>query len=121
MKPKENARARIRIWIEAGGKNVFGQGRAELLKAVGKYGSLNKAAAALKMSYRAAWGKIKTAEKRLGFKLIKNPDSGRGSRLTPAAESLLAAFERMEKKIRRCAEREFGAGPKRILDTKHAR
>jgi molybdate transport system regulatory protein len=118
MKTRGLTGINCRVWLEINGKNAFGKGRAEILEAVRRLGSLNKAAAELSMSYRAAWGKIKTAEERLGFKLIENPASGRGSRLTIKAETLLSEFEQAERKIEDCARRLYSERLKRVLDLK---
>jgi molybdate transport system regulatory protein len=56
----------MKLWVEKDGKVVFGGGRYQLLKAIEEQGSLAGAARALKMSYRAAWGRLKASEKRLG-------------------------------------------------------
>ena len=63
-------KVRFKIWIEQDGSVAFAEGRRILLKAVDRLGSLNAAAKELGMSYRAAWGKIKTTEKALGIKLL---------------------------------------------------
>jgi molybdate transport system regulatory protein len=91
--------------------DVFGEGRVRLFEAVKRLGSLHKAAAELGMSYRAAWGKVKKAEERLGFKLLEPRESGmgRGSRLTANAQELLKRFDRFITRAHRKAEQEFRA------------
>jgi len=76
---------RLHIWLEEDDKSVFfGTGRAMLLDKIQEHGSINKAAKALGMSYRAAWGKIKASEKVLGVQLVEFPGHKRdGCRLTP--------------------------------------
>ena len=54
---------RLHLWLETSQGVYFGLGRALLLARIDQYGSLQKAADALGMSYRAAWGKIKKTEK----------------------------------------------------------
>jgi molybdate transport system regulatory protein len=61
---------RLHLWLETGQGVYFGLGRALLLAKIDQYGSLQKAAESLGMSYRAAWGKIKKTEEILGMKLI---------------------------------------------------
>ena len=81
-----------KIWIEdAAGDLVFGSGRLRLLMAVAEYGSLLAAAKAMGMGYRAAWGKIKATEERLGKSLLDRRiggSSGGGSDLTPFGKSV---------------------------------
>ena len=85
---------RCKLWIESEQKVVFGEGRMALLQAIDRYGSINQAAAKLQMSYRAAWGKLKATEKRLGFKIIHKHIGGRasGSELTPEAKKLMQSY-----------------------------
>ncbi len=85
---------RSKIWIEdADGEVVFGLGRYRILSAVERCGSLNAAAKELKMSYRAAWGRIKATEARIGRSLVVR--AGKGSRLTPHAHLLMKQFRRL--------------------------
>ena len=46
---------RCRAWLEKDGRPVFGDGRARLLEAIRRAGSINGGAATLGMSYRNAW------------------------------------------------------------------
>ncbi len=101
---------RIKAWIEIEGNVIFGEGRRELLELVDKTGSLNKAAKAMKMSYRAAWGKLKDTEKRLGFKLIQSKTGGSfggGSTLTKKGRKIVESFTIFEEKINRTAKEQF--------------
>ena len=102
---------KIKAWIEKNGNVVFGEGRRKLLGLVAQTGSLNKAAKEMKMSYRAAWGKIKKAEDRLGYKLLESKTggaSGGGSNLTAKGKALLEKFERFEKSVNQSAKKHFG-------------
>lgn len=74
---------RLHLWLETPDGIFFGAGRALLLAKIEECGSLSKAAVALGMSYRAAWGKIRNTEKVLGVKLIvQNGSKKEGHRLT---------------------------------------
>lgn len=86
-----------KIWLEIDGKAVWGSGRQELLKAIDEYGSLYEAAKKLNMSYRAAWGRLKNSEKRLGLKLVKSEGTA-GMRLTEEARAFLTKFDYLEHK-----------------------
>ena len=55
---------RVHIWLETVDGVAFGMGRLLLLDAIEETGSLKAAAEQLGMSYRAAWGKIKSTERR---------------------------------------------------------
>jgi molybdate transport system regulatory protein len=88
---------RMKLWLEANGKVLFGHGRLELLQAIAETGSLAGAAKKLDMSYRAAWGRLKASEERLGLALLEPGGKGRrNSELTPQARELLHWFEELE-------------------------
>jgi molybdate transport system regulatory protein len=82
-----------KIWLEKSGQTVFGMGIYQLLRLVDETGSLHKAAERLNMSYRAAWGKIRIYEKRLGVQLLEKGRHGRtGAHLTAGAAILNTRF-----------------------------
>ncbi len=83
---------RVHLWLESGGGMLFGLGRIQLLELVKRLGSLNQAAKALGMSYRAAWGRIKSTEEALGEPLLIKASGRKGYELAPLAESLLTEF-----------------------------
>ncbi|HOI74050.1 MAG TPA: LysR family transcriptional regulator [Syntrophales bacterium] len=97
---------RFKIWVEEEGTTLFGKGLEELLKGIDECRSLFGAARKLKMSYRAAWGKIKIAEKRTGMKLVVT--SGRkGMLLTSDARNIINEYAKMENNINQYLE-EYG-------------
>ncbi len=103
---------RFKVWIEKEGGVVFAEGRKILLEAVDELGSLNAAAKKLGMSYRAAWGKIKATEKRLGVKLLDSSAGGRGgggAKLTRDAKRILRRYNRYKTRVKACVEREYKA------------
>ena len=89
-----------KIWIEKDGKTVFGMGIYHLLVLVRETGSLHKAAEILKMSYRAAWGKVRDYEERLGIGLLEKGRHGRtGAHLTPEGEVMVKRFQGILKEM----------------------
>jgi molybdate transport system regulatory protein len=85
-----------KIWIEFGNKAVFGIGLYQLLMLVRQTGSLHKAAGELKMSYRAAWGKVRQSEELLGFGLLEKGRHGRsGAHLTSEADVMINKFQKV--------------------------
>lgn len=91
-----------KIWLEKEGQIFFGRGRLELLQGIMTYGSLAETARHLGMSYRAAWGRLKSSETRLGQKLTeKVPAAGRGQRLvlTPLGQAMVADFLALEEQL----------------------
>ncbi|MGB5986021.1 MAG: LysR family transcriptional regulator [Desulfobacterales bacterium] len=86
---------RNKIWIEDGrGHVVFGLGRYRMLEAIQQTGSLQAAAAQMKMSYKALWLRVRASEERMGRSLVVR--RGRGSGLTPFAENLMKQFRRLQ-------------------------
>jgi molybdate transport system regulatory protein len=88
---------RVKLWIEQDGHLALSDYRARLLRHVQESGSLAHAAAAMGLSYRRAWGKVRELEANLGVTLLESDVGGVGggrSRLTPAGADLLARYER---------------------------
>jgi molybdate transport system regulatory protein len=95
---KEAIQVRSKIWLEAAGRPVLGEGRRALLRAVENSGSISQAARLLKITYRKAWGQIKFMEEQLGVPLVLKLTGGAGgggARLTPEARELLAKYDRL--------------------------
>ena len=101
---------RSKLWIEVDGKPVFGRGRRFLLEAIDQYGSINRAAAEISISYRKAWGYIKAMEDRLGIKLIELQTGGKnggGAVLTEEARAFLKNYEALEKGMQEVVDERF--------------
>lgn len=95
----------FKLWIEEDDQVLFGEGRMALLRAVAESGSLAGAARALSMSYRAAWGRIKASEQRLGFALVERSDEGRRAvKLTAKALKLMKRYQVLEEKAQEFAK-----------------
>lgn len=91
-----------KIWIEKNEELVFGEGKSNLLKAIDKTGSINKASKQMGVSFRRGWAYITAIEKRLGIKLIARSKGGKrggGSCLTPAGKMLVRKFDKLEKVV----------------------
>lgn len=83
---------RVHLWLETDRGMFFGLGRVQLLQLVDRLGSLNQAAKAVGMSYRAAWGRIKKSEELLGEPLLAQASGRKGYELTPLARELMRDF-----------------------------
>jgi len=90
---KETLTMRLHLWFERDEKIFLGIGRALLLEKIEECGSLRQAATEMKMSYRAAWGKLKAAEESIGKPLVQKV-KGKGQRyaLTPVGRQLARQF-----------------------------
>jgi len=90
----ESINLNYKLWLEKDDK-VFGDGPCDILLRIDRYGSLNKAAQDINMSYSQAWNLVNDIEQRLEFKLIerhKGGFSGGGSKLTSKGRKFLNNF-----------------------------
>ena len=90
---------KYKIWIEKNGKVVFGKGRDNILKAIDEQHSLNAAAKKLEMSYRAAWGRLKASQERMGMRLVDIGVHDKSMQLTSQARAIIDRFEKLEKDV----------------------
>ena len=90
---------KYKIWIEKDSRVLFGRGRDDILKAIEDMRSLNAAAKKLQMSYRAAWGRLKASEERMGMKLVEIDSAEKGMHLTVQAKAIIDRFEKLEKDV----------------------
>lgn len=90
---------KVKWWLEKDGGLVLGRGRCMLLEAIERLGSLREAAQTCGISYRAAWGKLRASEERLGEALVEIQPGKRGMTLTPRARKLLEVFHRVEQDL----------------------
>jgi len=93
--------AKVKLWVESDGRLVMSDYRLRLLELIGETGSLAHAAAALGLSYRRAWGKVKELESNLGIHLVESEAGGAGgghTSLSPQAIALVAAYRRFRER-----------------------
>lgn len=93
-------RIHFKVWLEKDNRVLFGEGRMQLLQAIQDHGSLAQAAKKMNMSYRAAWGRLKASEDRLGFALAEK-DTAQGKKgglhLTRRGKALLNQYSTIYK------------------------
>ena len=85
-----------RIYLVNNNVRFFGPGPMTLLKKTEEFGSLNKAAIDMNMSYSKAFSIIKNAEKELSIKLLEGHAGGKcggGSLVTKEAKELMIKYE----------------------------
>ena len=102
---------RSKLWLEVDGEPVFGRGRRFLLEAIGRHGSISKAAREVNISYRKAWSYINAMEERLGMSLVERQAGGKdggGAILTDDAREFLAKYAKIEEGIRELVDQRFG-------------
>jgi len=100
---------KIKLWLEVDGEVVFGGGRVALFQAIEETGSIKQASEKLNMSYRAAWGKIKATEERLGLRLVQRQAGGRksGAELTPKGKELLQIYRNYRQNVAAVMDNSF--------------
>ena len=95
-------RSQVRIRLLLGDDIAFGPGKADLLEAIQRAGSISAAAKALDMSYRRAWMLVETMNACLQSPLVKSAKGGKGgggAEVTPAGLAVLEAFRRMQQEV----------------------
>ena len=96
---------KFKLWLENNkGELVIGEGILNLLNTIKKNGSISEASKELDMSYRAAWGKLKKVEDRLGYKLVERKTGGiggGGTNLTEKGEILLDKFDKINEETQK--------------------
>ena len=93
--------ASIRIRISFRENIAIGQGKADLLEAIGRTGSISAAARALEMSYRKAWTLVDEMNQCFRTPVVvaaKGGTRGGGAQVTPLGEEALARFRQIHAK-----------------------
>ena len=94
-------RVKSRIWIEADGEILLGEGRVKLLKVIHETGSLSKASKTMGMSYKKAWALVDKINNRAQNPVTQSNVGGKGGggvMLTEYGLSLIDAFEKLNKR-----------------------
>ena len=99
-------RPRIRI-VGDDGTIVLGPGKADLLDAIARTGSIRAAAGELGMSYMRAWTLVKTMNAAFRAPLVEKERGGAaqgGAHLTEVGQKVLQLYRRIEEKAARATE-----------------
>ena len=95
---------RIRVDIAPG--QWIGPGKAQLMDAIARTGSISAAARAMGMSYRRAWLLVEALNAMFGEALIAAAAGGRrggGAALTARGRNVLAAYRAIEQRAAKAA------------------
>jgi len=106
----QKIQVKSKMWIEAGGEVVAGDGKINLLERIEETGSIQKAAGEIGMSYRHAWGFLQKMEKRGGIKLVVTQIGGReggGAKLTPQGKDFLRRYSTFREGLDEYIEKKF--------------
>ncbi len=99
------AAPRVRLQIKQG--TALGPGKAALLEALERTGSISAAGRELNMSYRRAWLLIHSVNQAYKQPLVeasKGGAGGGGALLTPLGREVLSIYRRMERKALRAIQ-----------------
>jgi molybdate transport system regulatory protein len=102
--------ARPRWRIAKGSFIALGPGKADLLEAISKRGSISAAAAAIGMSYRRAWTLVDTMNSCFARPLVATSRQRRkGALLTPDGRKVLRLYRRIESRSLRSSRSDLAA------------
>jgi len=88
-----------RLSLDAPGGSLVGERRIRLLEAIAEQGSIKRAAAAVPLSYKAAWDALAAMNNLAEHPLVERSTGGRqggGTRLTDAGRELVAMYRAVE-------------------------
>ena len=111
--------ATIRIRIAYGENIAIGQGKADLLEAIGRTGSISAAARELEMSYRKAWMLVDEMNQSFRTPVVqaaKGGLRGGGAQVTPLGLEALTRFRRIQAKASAAIEADVREFRKKMLD-----
>lgn len=90
----------VRLRVMQGDTIAFGPGKADLLMAIGRTGSISAAARELTMSYRRAWLLVEEMNRCFTQPLVETATGGArggGAGVTDFGRNVLARYQRMQK------------------------
>ena len=103
---RHTVRPRIRV-VRDDDTIVLGPGKADLLEAIARTGSIRAAAESLEMSYMRAWNLVRTMNAAFRSPLVEKLRGGAdqgGAQLTARGERVLALYRKMETKAEKAIE-----------------
>lgn len=105
MQPRKRLQIRPRIRVtRAEGTIVLGPGKADLLEAIGRTGSIRAAAEELEMSYMRAWTLVRTMNAAFRSPLVEKIRGGTergGARLTERGQRVIELYVRMSRRAQK--------------------
>ena len=104
------ARLKLHVRILTEDAIAFGPGKAELLEAIHRTGSISQAAKSMNMSYRRAWQLVDTMNQCFQSALVETQTGGShsgGAVLSEFGLQVLQKFRQMEQKAKQTLADEF--------------
>jgi molybdate transport system regulatory protein len=96
------ARLKLKLQLYCGDEIAMGPGKADLLEAIAREGSISAAGRALGMSYRRAWLLVDTMNRCFKKPLVEtHPGGGKqaGAKLTRQGEQALASYRALSSQV----------------------
>jgi len=96
------ARLKLKLQLYCGDEIAMGPGKADLLEAIQRTGSISAAGRDLGMSYRRAWMLVDTMNRCFAKPLVEtHPGGGKnaGARVTAEGEKALAAYRALSAQV----------------------
>jgi molybdate transport system regulatory protein len=106
-RPKRRARLKLKAQILVGEDIALGPGKADLLEAIAKAGSISAAARAMGLSYRRAWLLVDMMNKSFRAPLVETGRGGAargGAKVTELGRQMLTRYRALEAAIGTAAE-----------------
>jgi molybdate transport system regulatory protein len=98
---------KVKVQLFCGGWHAMGPGKADLLEAIGREGSVSAAGRALGMGHRKCWKLVDRMNGAFVGPLVltrKNGGPARGASVTELGREVAAAFRVLEGEVRAAAE-----------------
>jgi molybdate transport system regulatory protein len=108
MTAHRRGRLLARLRVMQGSTILLGPGKADLLEAIDRRGSIREAASAVGMSYMRAWKLVKVMNQGFREPLVEVHRGGSargGAALTPTGRAVLRLYRRLERDALRAAKR----------------
>lgn len=102
------ASLKLKAQILNDGMIAFGPGKADLLEAIQRNGSISAAAREMQMSYRQAWLLADAMNRCFRAPLIETDRGGAsrgGAQVTPLGKKILSRYRRMQRSIEKAADK----------------
>lgn len=119
-KPRHIAPQGPRLRVLLGSAIAIGPGKADLLDAIGRTGSISAAAREMGMSYRRAWLLVEAANKAFIEPLVATATGGSGgggAELTEFGRMVVDRYRKIEQKAESAVAREFAEFRKLLAPT----
>lgn len=97
---------RLRVRLECGPLHAIGPGKADLLEAIAREGSISAAGRMLGVSYRRCWLLVDEMNRCWDERLVETAIGGKtqGARLTPLGREVLDGYRALQARLAAAAE-----------------